>query len=222
MSKRWSRKFERCIQCGRTEHRHASRGRCTLCHQRDYKKTYTPPEPSGPQWQEANRLLERGLTQAEIGVALGISRSRVGQLVANNAHKYEPIRRRCQRCHEYYVGPRKSHFCPNCTRNPARAVRFCPNCGAPRKLPAELCIRCSQRMRSKVAHHPEIYRRVLRLYKRGWGCSRISRRLGCAATTIWRLLHGRVTSRPFCNPLAKRQVSNYDVRLPRGPRPTTS
>jgi uncharacterized paraquat-inducible protein A len=35
---RWSRKYEACIRCGKTDTRHASKGACWRCYQRAYMK----------------------------------------------------------------------------------------------------------------------------------------------------------------------------------------
>jgi len=36
--KKWSRKYDKCIECGSTEKRHCGNGRCSACHSKAYYK----------------------------------------------------------------------------------------------------------------------------------------------------------------------------------------
>ena len=190
MTQPWSRKFVRCIRCGKTDSPHAAKGWCKRCYGATRKKNPPVPRPPGGfHFKAANQLFERGLNTHEIAKAIGLTHQGVNWLVRQNPTWGKTVTRTCQRCGRQYLGERRTHLCSKCTSG-ERAECLCPKCGKRMTVSAKLCLRC-HKTQLIVMGSPEQLRLAKRLRRQGWSYDRIASYLHYAPMSVWRAINGR-------------------------------
>ena len=190
MKKPWSRKFARCVRCGKTESPHGGNGWCRRCYLANFKKNPPVPRPpGGHHFKVANQLFERGLNTNEIAKAIGLTHQGVSWLVRQNPTWGKTVPRTCQRCGRQYLGARGTHLCSKCTSG-ERAECFCPKCGKRMNVSSKLCLRCHKRQLFALGS-PEQCRLAKRLRRQGWSYDRIAIYLHYSPMAVWRAINGR-------------------------------